>query len=80
MTNKGRDILREALRLSTRERAEIAGALLESLEPPPDAAVDRAWREEVRRRLEALDAGTVETVPWEQVREQLYERLSGDSN
>jgi putative addiction module component (TIGR02574 family) len=76
MKSKGEALLQEALGLSERERAEIAGALLESLEPPLDPEVDQAWREEVARRVAQLEAGEVETIPWEQVRDQLWARLS----
>jgi len=37
--------------------------------PEPD--VDEAWSEEIARRVAELDAGTVETVPWVEVREEL---------
>jgi putative addiction module component (TIGR02574 family) len=76
MTRDAQDLLRQALQLSDAERAEIAGVLLESLEPPADADVEEAWRREVERRLRAIDAGEGEWVPWEDVREQLLARLS----
>ena len=69
------EVLRQALNLPEEERAEIAGALLESIEPPADVEIEQAWREEVARRIAALDAGQARTVPWEEVREQLYARL-----
>ena len=69
------EILRQALSLPEEERAEVAGALLESIEPPADVEIERAWREEVARRIAAPDAGQARTVPWEEVREQLYARL-----
>jgi putative addiction module component (TIGR02574 family) len=34
--------------------------------------VERAWSEEIARRVAQLDAGTVETIPWEEVREELF--------
>jgi len=75
----GRDaelLLRSALALPQTERSEIAGRLLESLEPPPDSGVEEAWRQEVAVRVAALDAGEVETVPWEEVRDRLFEKGS----
>ena len=47
MSKKAEDLLRQALDLDEAERAEMAGVLLQSREPPPDAEVDAAWREEV---------------------------------
>lgn len=75
MNQKAEAVLKQALALSAEDRADIAGTLLQSIEPPPDAEVDRAWREEVAARVAARDAGEVETVPWEEVRDQLYARL-----
>ena len=75
----GRDtelLLRKALALPQAERSEIAGRLLESLEPPPEAGVEEAWREEVAARVAALDAGEVETVAWDEVRDRLLVKLS----
>lgn len=69
-------VLREALTLSESERAEIAGALLESLEPEPEADVEMAWRQEVVARVAALEAGEAETTPWEEIREGFLARLS----
>lgn len=68
-------LLRKALALPEADRANLAGALLESLEPSDEAEVEEAWREEVAARIAALDAGEVETVPWEEVRDQLFARL-----
>ena len=69
-------VLQEALTLAEQERAEIAGALLESLEPEPEADVEAAWRQEVAARVAALAAGEVETTPWEEIRDGFLARLS----
>ena len=56
----------EATRLPPRERAALAVRLIESLDEEEwdePAEVERAWDEEIRRRLAELDAGTVETNP-----------------
>lgn len=79
MTRATENLLRRALELSDAERAEIAGALLESLEPQADSGVEEAWRLEVERRVRAMDAGEAELIPWEEVREQLLARLSDRS-
>jgi len=76
MTRHAKTVLQEALSLSDGERADIAGALLESLEPSPDLEVEAAWRQEVAARVAALDAGEVKTVPWDEVRDRLMARLS----
>ena len=78
MTHKAKELLDQALALTEEERAELAGALLESLEPTADADVEGAWRREVARRVAELDSGVARTVPWEQVRDELFSRLSGE--
>jgi putative addiction module component (TIGR02574 family) len=76
MTRHAETVLQEALTLPESERAEIAGALLESLEPEPEVDVEMAWRQEVVARVAALETGEVETTPWEEVREGFLARLS----
>lgn len=80
MMNRTDAILKQALQLSDEERAELAGALLESLEPPSDADVDAAWREEIAKRVAQIDSGAVQMVPWDVVRDRLYARLRGRSS
>ena len=40
------------------------------LDGAPD--VELAWSEEIKRRLAEIDAGTVELIPWEEVRAELF--------
>lgn len=74
MTSKAQALLRQALELDEHERAELAGALLESIEPAPDENVEAAWHEEIDRRLRQIDAGEVEMIPWTEVRQRLHAR------
>ena len=76
MARNAEAVLKEALTLPEADRADIAGALLESIEPTSEAEVEAAWRQEVAARVAALDAGEVETIPWEEVRARLFARLS----
>ena len=75
MKPQSKTILRDALSLPESDRAEIAGALLESLEPSPDTDVEEAWRKEVARRVGEIESGSVQSVSWEEVRDRLYSRL-----
>ena len=68
------DVWKEAAELSDEGRAALAGLLIESLEGEPDLGVEAAWAAEIQRRVAELDAGTVESVPWEQVRQRLLDR------
>ena len=68
------ELFEKASILSEEERATLAGLLIESLESEMDPDVEEAWRVEIKRRLAELDAGTVETVPWETVKAKLLQR------
>ncbi len=39
----------------------------------PREEVEAAWRAEIRRRVERYRAGEAKTVPWEEVRERLFD-------
>ena len=78
MTEEVSDILRKALALPPEARAAMAGSLLESLdEHPPDAGVEAAWSDEIRRRIEEIDSGKVKPIPWEDARRQISAILNG---
>ena len=70
------EVLRDATELSEHDRATLAGLLIESLEGEPDPGVEAAWAAEIERRVAELDAGTVKTIPWEEVRQRLLDRLN----
>lgn len=64
------EIAAQALELSPRERGELAGRLIVSLDGPADEtpeAIAQAWDEEIARRVAELDAGTAELVSQAQV-------------
>jgi putative addiction module component (TIGR02574 family) len=69
---KATEILEQALRLEEGDRAAVAGALIESLEGPAEEDAGGAWSEEIRRRVAALEAKSVQTIPWTEVRERLF--------
>src|SRR6266704_6918645 len=66
------ELFREAAQLPERDRATLAGLLIETLDPGTEPDVEAAWSQEVARRVAELDAGTVETIPWEEVRAELF--------
>ena len=70
------DVWKEAAELSDEDRATLAGLLIESLEGEPDLDVEAAWAAEIDKRVAELDASTVESIPWEQVRQRLVDRLN----
>lgn len=67
----------EVMDLPLRERARLAHRLITSLDEDAGedpAEVERAWEEEIRRRLAELDAGTAELFPAEEVFAELRSR------
>jgi putative addiction module component (TIGR02574 family) len=71
MTEKSQVVLKEALKLTADERAEMVEQLIASLDEAPDTDVERAWQEEVQRRLQQVEHGEVKTIPWEEVQKRL---------
>jgi putative addiction module component (TIGR02574 family) len=69
-------LFRDASELSERDRATLAGLLIESLEADAEPDVEAAWSDEIKRRVADIDAGNVETIPWEEVRRRLLDRLN----
>jgi putative addiction module component (TIGR02574 family) len=74
------ELLKKALALPPEARAALAGSLLESLdEEPADEGVEAAWNEEIKRRIEEIDSGKVQMIPYEEVRRRLAALLSDAS-
>ena len=75
MTHTVEEIFAEAVELGESDRADLAGMLLHSLEPHPDARMDDAWVKEIKRRIEAHKSGQMESVSWEEARARLWARF-----
>lgn len=74
MTMPIQDIEAEALQLPPEERGRLIGRLMQSLEPEPEDTpenIAKAWDEEIARRIDEMDAGLTESIPYEQVRAEL---------
>ena len=69
-------IFLEAADLPENDRATLAGLLIDSLEGAPDPNIEAAWAAEIERRLAEVEAGTVKTIPWEEVRRRLLDQLN----
>lgn len=71
------ELLKQALTLSEKERAELASSLIDSLDPTVDADAEVAWRQEIARRLAEIESGRVKTILWDEVRRKGRELLNG---
>ncbi|MBZ5621323.1 MAG: addiction module protein [Acidobacteriia bacterium] len=49
--------------------------MISSLDQVVDATAEEAWREEIYRRLQQIDNGAVQLIPWEEARRRLRSRL-----
>jgi putative addiction module component (TIGR02574 family) len=72
-------LLREVLKLSPEERAEVAAELLASLDDVPIAGaidVEREWGAEIERRARRVLAGESQGAPWVEVERSVRGRLT----
>ena len=65
----------EVLMLSEAERAELAHALVKSLDAPTDADATEAWDKEILHRLAEIDAGTAKLIDRDEFRRRMQARL-----
>jgi putative addiction module component (TIGR02574 family) len=79
MKTSHKKVLEEALRLPAEARAALAGHLIESLDDSVDEDSEAAWSKEIARRIEDLDKGKMQTVPWSVARRQILGRPRGSS-
>jgi putative addiction module component (TIGR02574 family) len=64
----------EAMKLSPRERADLADRLWMSVEADEDH--DAAWDAEIRRRMAEVDSGAVTCRPWSEAMQELRLKYS----
>jgi putative addiction module component (TIGR02574 family) len=77
MTKPMAAVLADALRLDDDARAALAAELLGSLDGPADPDAESAWDAEIERRIAAIEAGTIQLEPWEQVRHRIERDILG---
>jgi putative addiction module component (TIGR02574 family) len=62
------ELLSDAMRLSDEQRAALAAALIDSLDPEIDDDAEAAWSVEIAHRLRRIENGEVKTIPWLEAR------------
>lgn len=67
MARRIASIEQEIRSLSVSDKEELLRVLLEELDGPSDAGVDKAWLTEAQRRSDEIAAGLVSCVPAEEV-------------
>jgi putative addiction module component (TIGR02574 family) len=64
----------EQVRSLSPDEQEAFRILLDA-ETTDDFELSPAWKAEIQRRIEDIDSGRVKTIPWEEVRDRLRERI-----
>ena len=76
MTQQAEKIRSEALQLGDADCAELARALIQSLDSESDADVEAAWDHELEQRLKRIDSGESTGRPAEDVLNELRAKHS----
>ncbi|WP_417735556.1 addiction module protein [Rosistilla oblonga] len=77
MNTQSQQLLESALSLPESDRAEIAASLIHSLDTESDEDADAAWAAEIQRRVESIDNGQVNLIPWDDVMREMRDRRHG---
>jgi len=66
-----RQIIEAAKGLKLDDRMDVVDELVASVTSDEQREIDKAWEEEIERRIDDLESGKVEAIPGEQVFAQL---------
>jgi putative addiction module component (TIGR02574 family) len=77
MVRKPEELYKEALKLSEEEREELVRLLTMQADSGwASPEIEQAWMEECDRRMKAIEDGTMELIPADQVYRHVRERLA----
>jgi putative addiction module component (TIGR02574 family) len=68
-------ITQEVVELSRRERQTLMRILLDLDQPPKGEEVEKAWDQEIRARVKAVDEGRVLGIQYDQIKQELLSRF-----
>ena len=71
MTPSPQQLLSPAMELPSLERGRLAAMLIDSLETEVDDDADQAWSDEIQRRIDDINTGRVQLIPWSEVRRRM---------
>ena len=75
VTKAASKLLKDALELDSRERAELASELIASLDPETDDDAEAAWAAEIRARADRARSGADPGKPWREVLDRVKREL-----
>ena len=65
------EVLKDALELPVEARAALVDSLLDSLDTAVDSDAEALWQAEILGRTREIDEGSVQMVPWSELRSRL---------
>lgn len=68
-------VIEQALSLPGSERLSVARRILESVEPETSEEVERAWEQEIVKRVEQIESGTASYRSWEEIKKDFDSRF-----
>lgn len=71
MNKEVKTILEKAMSMSQQQRAFIAERLIDSLEANTDTNVEKAWQQEIQKRIAEADREDVVFLSWDEARKRL---------
>ena len=74
MSDRGAQILKDALALPPTERVALVERLLASLDSPAREHIDALWGQEAEDRLEAFELGEIPTIAAKDVFDEIRKR------
>ncbi len=76
MSSTLEQITRDAVQLPRHQRLALARFLIELDDPAGDPDIEEAWDKEIRERVQAVEQGEVEGIPYDEVRARIDQRLA----
>ena len=71
MIQSPQQLLSQAMELPSPERGRLAAMLIDSLDTEVDNDADQAWSDEIQRRIDDINTGRVQLIPWSEVRRRM---------
>jgi putative addiction module component (TIGR02574 family) len=75
MNERVKRLTEEIRKLPPEEQADLIDELIVLTYRKPDPEIDKAWAEEAERRIDALERGETQTIPYEEVMARLRMRF-----
>jgi putative addiction module component (TIGR02574 family) len=75
MASSIEEITKEVVELPRHQRLALVRLLLDLDQPGTREEVDRAWDEEIRARVKAVDEGRAVGIPYEQIKKDMADRF-----